>query len=601
MKTPINSKTLFGLLVLLVSVAFVVVPAAAFPGDTDGDYTITTQELTDALLTYMKVNFLEDGSDALTDEELSLAAHNCLKLPYGRIVIPVGTDKELLPTPNVLNVKASQESLLYEGLVTRERSGAFQGWLAKNDEWEVSSDGKTWIIPLVENAVWHDGKPFTSADVKFTVEYMTDPNNKLKMGSVFSGVESVECDGDYTVIFHLRSCQPLFLEILSDGPGIGVFPQHIWESCTNPVTELDDEFIGTGPFKYLNHAGGKSVIEAFPDYHGAPPLVNQVIKTVMPDEGSQVQALIKGDIDLMGTRFGITPSSATALHGKDNIKVFSVPYDGSVYEIAFNSGKYPGNITAFRKALSHAVNRGAMTNLIGLGYAHETTTAFMLPPNNQAIHPETNNKFNYDIARAKTLLSNAGFTIDTSTGKTVLKDPSGEPVILSMVYGGKAHRGGADEKMVQVLKEDWGKTLGIGITTREVNDNTAYDKAIGETNIHFDSMPMQLHNDIDDLNNFQESPLGTQYYYWQNETFSKLIDELGETADATDRRRIGDQLQEILVAEAPMIPVCSMDWIHAYRSDRFTGLEEILEKSKGDTAIYTQIKPISVDVAITEG
>ena len=601
MKIPINSKTLFGLSVLLVSVAFVVVPVAAFPGDTDGDYTITTEELTDVLLTYMKVNFLDDGSDALTDEELSLAAHNCLKLPYGRIVIPISKDNELLPTPNVLNVKASQDSLLYEGLVTRERSGAFQGWLAKDNEWEVSYDGKTWTIPLIENAVWHDGEPFTSADVKFTFDYMTDPNNKLKMGFVFSDVESVECDGDYTVIFHLKSCQPLFLAKLSGGPGIGVFPQHIWESCTKPGTELDDEFIGTGPFKYLNHAGGKSVIEAFPDYHGALPLVNQVIKTVMPDEGSQVQALIKGDIDLMGTRFGITPPSATALRGKNNIKVFSVPYDGNVYEIAFNSGKYPGNITAFRKALSHAVNRAAMTNLIGLGYAHETNTAFMLPPDNPAINPETNNKFNYDIARTKILLSNAGFTIDASSGKNVLKDPSGEPVILSMVYGGKAHQGGADEKIVQVLKEDWGKTLGIGITIREENDETAYYKAIGETNIHFDGMPMRFHDDIDDLDNFQESPLGTQYHYWHNETFNNLIDELGETPDANERRRIGYQLQEILVAEAPVIPVCSMDSLHAYRSDRFTGFEEVLKKSGGDTDIYTQIKPISVDVAITEG
>ena len=127
MNIPINSKTLLGLLVMLISLAFAVVPAAALPGDTNGDYDVTAAELTDVVFTYMKATFLNDGSNALTDEELSLAAHNCLKLPYGRIVIPVEGELDLLPTPNVLDRKASPQSLLYEGLVTRDRSGAFRG------------------------------------------------------------------------------------------------------------------------------------------------------------------------------------------------------------------------------------------------------------------------------------------------------------------------------------------------------------------------------------------------------------------------------------------------------------------------------------------
>ncbi|NLO77230.1 MAG: ABC transporter substrate-binding protein [Methanomicrobiales archaeon] len=598
MNIPINSKTLLGLLVMLISLAFAVVPAAALPGDTNGDYDVTAAELTDVVFTYMKATFLNDGSNALTDEELSLAAHNCLKLPYGRIVIPVEGELDLLPTPNVLDRKASPQSLLYEGLVTRDRSGAFRGWLAKNNEWTVSSDAKTWTIPLVENAVWHDGEPFTSADVQFTFDYLTNPDNELiTMGPVLSQVESVECDGDYTVIFNLKESNPVFLEILSGGPGVGVYPRHIWQSCTNPLTEQDHEFIGTGPFKYLNSEPGMSVIQAFPDYHGNLPLVKQVIKKVYSDEGSQVQALINGDIDVVGTGFGLKPASVTALTGKNNIELIRAPYQGQVFEIAFNSELYPGNITAFRKALSHAVNRAGMTTMIGGGYARETHTSYILPPDNPVNNPNTNNKFNYDIALAKTLLSEAGFTIDSSSGKNVLKDPSGNPVELTMVYGGKASSGNADQKMVQYLRQDWETKLGIKITTLN-SEKSTYNGLIGTTNIHFDGMPMRFHDDIEDFSNFNTSPSGTNYYHWQNDTFTNLMIELGKTNDDSDRQEIGYALQEILVAEAPMIPVCSMDAIVAYRSDRFTGLQEIIEIAGGDIDIYAQIKPISVAVAI---
>ena len=111
------------------------------------------------------------------------------------IVIPVDLPSDLVSS-NVMTKKngVPAGSMIYEGLVTKNRNGSWIPVLAKG--WEVSDDGKTWTFHLVHDATWNDGVPLTSADVKFTYDYMKA--NNLTMGFVLSDVQSVTCPDDYT-------------------------------------------------------------------------------------------------------------------------------------------------------------------------------------------------------------------------------------------------------------------------------------------------------------------------------------------------------------------------------------------------------------------
>jgi peptide/nickel transport system substrate-binding protein len=167
-------KILICCAVLLVCCAPV---TAGIPGDADGDTIVSERELSTAILNSLTA----DPENSLYADELSLAAHNYLHLPYGQLIVAVSGEDYLIPSTSYIDQKGvPADSLIYEGLVTklRPKEGEpkeYLGWLA--EEWESSDDAMTWTFHLVRNATWHDGTPFTSADVQFTYEYFRDHGN----------------------------------------------------------------------------------------------------------------------------------------------------------------------------------------------------------------------------------------------------------------------------------------------------------------------------------------------------------------------------------------------------------------------------------------
>ncbi|MCK9276807.1 MAG: ABC transporter substrate-binding protein [Methanoculleus sp.] len=578
---------------------------AGIPGDTDSDTIVSERELSTAILNYLTA----DPKNSLDADELSLAAHNCLHLPYGQLIIAVAGEKYLIPSTSYIDQKGvPADSLIYEGLVTklRPKEGGpkeYLGWLA--EEWESSDDAMTWTFHLVRDATWHDGTPFTSADVQFTYEYFRDHGNPdapeagayLVNSGILDGVESVECPDDYTAVFHMKSCDPLFAETLATGPGIAVFPAHIWSTIDLPSTYADTAYIGTGPFAYASTISGTlSKVTAYEGYHGEMPNVRDIIIKNYEDEDAQLLALKKGDVDFISGEFGLSPKKAANLANTPGIGICQIPSGGQAFEVAFTSDVYPANITAFRRALSHAVNRERVCWLVGEG-ARPTDTVFLVPAlAGDQINPATNNRFTYDIEEAKRQLAGAGFNLTEKDGRPLLLGPDGKQVEITIPLAGKASTNAVDQKIVAVLKEDWEGKLGIKIVDTPQVDDSVYLDWIAKTAVHFDGMPGRWHEDIDRLDNFQRSPLGENYYHFDNATFNSLITQLKNTADPDTRREIGFQLQEILAEEVPCIPVFSQDAFMAYRSDRFVGWDQALLDGGGNIRLFTSIKPASVEV-----
>src|SRR5215469_11342009 len=114
--------------------------------------------------------------------------------------------------------------------------------------WSWSEDGKELTFPLRQGVKWHDGKPFTSADVKCTWDLlMGTGNDKLRINprkSWYANVEQVRTSGDWEVTFHLKRPQPALLALLASG-WAPIYPCHV------AAREMRSPPIRNGPFKFV--------------------------------------------------------------------------------------------------------------------------------------------------------------------------------------------------------------------------------------------------------------------------------------------------------------------------------------------------------------
>jgi peptide/nickel transport system substrate-binding protein len=474
------------------------------------------------------------------------------------VIIPVDSPSSITYTSNMQKGGVPASGLAYEGLVIKATNGKFDPALAES--WDVSADAKTWTFHLVKDATWNDGVPFTCADVKFTNDYMKA--NNLTLGFVLRDVRSIDCPDDHTAVFNLKTSYSAFLDQISRQPGISISPKHFWENISDPQHYQDTQFIGTGPFKFAKAEPGYFRYITNNLYYGKVPRISGVILKVVTNADSKVLALKNGEIDVVS---GITPAVAQSLAGEKNIGLYTIK-DTGAYEVAFNMNQYPANISAFRHAMSHAIDRNAVSSLFGTGRPTETT--FLIPGlAGDYVNPAEVGMYDYNLTKAAEILAGAGFS---RNGEGILTGPDGNPVTITIPLGG--HGGSTEQqKIVTVLKSDWEK-LGITVSTQSYDDQTQYKTAINKNAVFIDGFPVTLHDDVDALGDFAVTPLQeTNYYNYNNTEYNSLIAQTRNTPDPAMIKQLGYRLQELLARDVPSVPVCTSDTIVAYRSDRFTG------------------------------
>jgi peptide/nickel transport system substrate-binding protein len=484
-------------------------------------------------------------------------AGNLTAVPVNDVIIPVDSPSSLTYTSNMQKGGIPAGSLIYEGLVIKDRNGTFDPSLAQS--WNVSPDASTWTFNLVQNATWSDGTPFTCADVKFTNDYMKA--NNLTMGYVLSDVQSVECPDNNTAVFNLITPYSAFLDQISRTPGITISPEHIWQNISDPQHYQDSQMIGTGPFVFTQAAPGYYQLSTNENYHGRVPTIPGVVLKVITNPDSQVLALKNGEIDVVS---GITPAVAQSLSGDPGISIYSINDTGAC-EVAFNMAQYPANITAFRHAMSHAVDRNTISSLFGTGRPTETT--FLIPDlAGDYVNPADIGMYNYNLTEAQELLAQAGF-VKNADG--ILTGPDGNAVTITIPLGTKG--AAVNDKIIAVLKNNWAQ-LGISVSTLYYEDPTQYRNAANANPVFIDSFPVLLHDDPDALGNFAVTPLQeTNYYNYNNTEYNSLVAQVKNTTDPAEIKEMAYQLQDLLALDVPTVPVATTDTLVAYRSDRFTG------------------------------
>jgi peptide/nickel transport system substrate-binding protein len=275
----------------------------------------------------------------------------------GTFVMALGANPEHLnPAISSSVMVALPGQAVTEGLI--RINSKFQPEPVLATSWQISPDGKRITFILRQGVKWHDGKPFTSADVKYSLEKLTPLH--ARSASVFKNVASVEAQGDHTVVVTLKEPFGPFIDLLT-GDNVGILPNHVYAGTDPLKNPANLQPIGTGPFKFDAWQTGQSItFVRNPDYWDrGKPYLDKFVFRIIPDSNTRTLALEAGDIDYIPS-YDMSTNDATRLRKTKGIAVSTGRGMPRVLLLFFNNKKKPFDDPRVRKALLQGLDRQIM-------------------------------------------------------------------------------------------------------------------------------------------------------------------------------------------------------------------------------------------------
>jgi peptide/nickel transport system substrate-binding protein len=291
----------------------------------------------------------------------------------GTFVFAIGGDPETLNPGITTGVEAlSTDCKMFSGLMWTDRDGKIHGELA--EAWFAADDGTTYTFKLRHDVRWHDGKPFTAADVKYTFENVINKYH-ARAKKTFENVAAVDTPDAYTVVVHMKKPYAPFLTQMrcQDAP---IIPQHIYANTDvlkNPHNT--DNPIGTGPFKFQSWTKGDRVVMVRnPDYfRKGLPYFDQVIAKIVADPNSRIQGLKTGELDYVQSYF-LPKEQVSQLRGRTDIVLKNDTDAPGNYLFFLNLSRPPLNNKLVRQAIMRGLNREQILAQAfeGIGYVSKS-------------------------------------------------------------------------------------------------------------------------------------------------------------------------------------------------------------------------------------
>jgi peptide/nickel transport system substrate-binding protein len=242
--------------------------------------------------------------------------------------------------------------------------------------WSWSEDGKELTFPLRQGVKWHDGKPFTAADVKCTWDLlMGKAGEKLRVNprqTWYLNLDKVTTNGDYEVTFHLKRPQPAMLSLLASGWS-PVYPCHV------PPREMRSRPIGTGPFKFVEFKPNEVVRTARnPDYwKPGRPYLDGIEWHIIKDVATRNLTFIAGAFDI-SSPYGTTVPLLEDVKKQAPQAICELTATNVSRNLILNPEKPPFDNPDLRRAVALSLDRKAFIDIITQGEGDIGAT--MLPP-----------------------------------------------------------------------------------------------------------------------------------------------------------------------------------------------------------------------------
>jgi len=423
------------------------------------------------------------------------------------------------------------DNLIFDDLLSRGDNLDVAPGLA--ERWEIP-DPFTYIFHLHQRAKFHDGRPLTSRDVKWTFDSLLQGKVRSTKAAVYRFVDHIDAPDDFTVIFHMKEPSATLLWNLSDG-AVGIVPY----GSGNEVTSHP---VGSGPFKFVSAETDKEVIlERNDNYWGETAKLSRVRFAVVPDATTRALELRKGSAD--ATINALTPDTVLTLQRDPSLAVERAPGTVLAY-MGFNLRDPILQDVRVRQAIAYALDRRPMIEYLWRGEAQPARS--ILPPQSWAYNGNVP-AYDYDPDAARKLLDAAGYpAVNGVRFHLTMKTSTDENTRLMVAV------------MQQQLRE-----VGIVLDIRTFEFATFFADV---THGAFQLYSLRWIGGNEDPDIFEYAfhsakfpPNGANRGYYSNPKVNALIDQGRREVDPSLRKPIYDELQRIIAEELPYIDLWYLD------------------------------------------
>ena len=500
-------------------------------------------------------------------------------------VVPGGVFRRLWADPPTLDPHLVTDTTS-AGLVVE----LFSGLVALNtdlqlvpdiaERWDISEDGMVYTFYLRDNAKFHDGKPITAGDFKWSIERSANPDTASPVADTYLsdiiGLEAV-LEGETTDISGIKVVDEHTLQIQIDAP-----KAYFLAKLTYPTAYvLDRENVeaggrnwadtpnGTGPFKLKEYRIGERIIlERNENYYREPAHLESVSMNLA---GGQAMAMYENDeIDITGVGLFdldriLDPSEEL------NKELVVAPPDFSISYVGFNASEPPFDDPKFRQALTHAVNKEliateVLSDLVEPAYG-------ILPPGFPGYNSELNG-LGFDPELARQLLAESKYA-----------DAETRPRIVVTVPG----TGGTIGLDLEVVIEMWKQQLGVEVEIQQVEWATYLQDLNQQKFQAYAGLGWEADypdpQDFLDILFHTESSLNHGKY--SNLELDEILEEARIEPDVNRRIELYHIAENLIVQDAPWLPL----W---YTGERYVLIKDYVEDYRVTPMIVPKLKEIKL-------
>jgi peptide/nickel transport system substrate-binding protein len=413
------------------------------------------------------------------------------------------------------------------------------------ESWTISDDKLTYTFKLRGDLKWSDGTPMTSADYKFAFDNASKPENKYPYISNLELIASYEALDPQTIVIKMEEPIAVGLEAAN---AVTPLPKHVWEgldwSDPSKNPQIMAPTIASGPFKLREwRKDDHATFEANDNYYRGRPLLDGYTIRIVPSQEIAFQMLKSGEVDTAP----ITPDNYAEVKTNPNLNLYEWwPARATWSYLGFNLRRAHFQEVELRRALSHAIDRRAIAERIQNNLAQPTHSIY--PPTTWVHNPNVP-KYEYDPAKARQMLDEAGWTV----GPDGVRQKDGNSLKLRILFGPNTNK---VRERVATVTQQWLKDIGVDSEIQGLEWG-AYLSALKTEPYDWDLFLGAWQATIEPhwMNQIwrEDSIPELNSVAYVNEKVEALFEQGVKEFDLEKRKNIYQEIQQIISEDAPYI------------------------------------------------
>jgi len=411
------------------------------------------------------------------------------------------------------------------------------------ESWDVSPDYLTYTFHLKRNATFHDGTPITSEDVAFSIKEIAIKHGSICARGLGTVIDTMETPDKHTLVVRLKAPYP---EMLNPYDGLGphcsaCVKKELYEGTEVINNPHNFKPVGSGPFKFVEWVRGSHIVfERYEGYHGEKPAIKRIVFRIIGDPIARALAFEKGEVQWVP--FEVPRSEVARLDKLPGNKVmFHGSPCGTIPTLGFNSRKDPFQNKAVRKALTAAIDKQKIVELVYFGGGDAGIGHIPLTPFSAWWHDPDAKQIAYNPEVAAKLLDQAGYPVKSDGWRFHIN--------LKHTTGYSEHL-----QMAELIKDDL-KKVGVDVTITSLDHAAWHEHVFKRWDFDVSILPFCGGPTPPTLKRYHTEnikPISwANCVAFSNAEYDGLFNSMISETDAKKRLKLTNRMQEILAEELP--------------------------------------------------